>query len=63
MSRRAIRENIQLETGSIGPTEREGQYRSRELNIFPYCPTKTNAIIYLLFRLKIIINDSSLNYN
>ena len=25
----------------------EGQYRTQELNIFPYCPTKSSAIYYM----------------
>ena len=31
------------------PDQREGQYRTQELNIFPYCPTKGSAIIDLLY--------------
>ena len=31
------------------PDRREGQYRTRELNIFPYCPTLGSAIIDLLY--------------
>ena len=31
------------------PDRREGQYRARELNISPYCPTKSSAIIDLLY--------------
>ena len=31
------------------PDRREGQYRTRELNISPYCPTLGTAIIYLLY--------------
>ena len=33
------------------PDRREGQYRTRELNIFPYCPTQGSTIIDLLYDL------------
>ena len=33
------------------PERSEGQYRSRELNISPYCPTLRNAVIDLLYDL------------
>ena len=33
------------------PDRREGQFRTRELNIFPYCPTQESAIIDLLYDL------------
>ena len=31
------------------PDRREGQYRTRELNIYPYCLTLGSAIIDLLY--------------
>ena len=31
------------------PDRREGQYRTRKLNISTYCPTKNSAIIDLLY--------------
>ena len=31
------------------PHQREGQYRIRELNISPYCPTRGSAMIDLLY--------------
>ena len=33
------------------PERSEGQYRSRELNIPPYCPTQRSAVIDLLYDL------------
>ena len=39
--------NIQFDGGSIGPTAgpRECQYRTRELNISPYCMTQKECIM------------------
>ena len=33
----------------------EGQYRSRELNIPPYCPTQRSAVIDLLYDLHTVL--------
>ena len=38
------------------PERSEGQYRSRELNISPYCPTLRNAVIDLLYDLYFVIS-------
>ena len=37
------------------PERSEGQYRSRELNIPPYCPTQRSAVIDLLYDLHIVL--------
>ena len=39
------------------PERSEGQYRSRELNIFPYCPTLRNAVIDLLYDLHVLCHQ------
>ena len=41
------------------PERSEGQYRSRELNISPYCPTLRNAVIDLLYDLYFVISQAS----
>ena len=47
------------------PERSEGQYRSRELNIPPYCPTQRSAVLDLLYDLHTVLlvvhaQDSSL---
>ena len=37
------------------PERSEGQYRSRELNILPYCPTQRSAVIDLLYDLHTVL--------
>ena len=37
------------------PERSEGQYRSRELNIPPYCPTQRSAVIDLLYDLHTVL--------
>ena len=37
------------------PEHSEGQYRSRELNIPPYCPTQRSAVIDLLYDLHTVL--------
>ena len=44
------------------PDRREGQYRSRELNISPYCLTLGTAIIDLLYDLKKELAHTNLSY-
>ena len=44
------------------PERSEGQYRSRELNISPYCPTLRNAVIDLLYDLYFVISLINIYY-
>ena len=37
------------------PERSEGQYRSRELNIPPHCPTQRSAVIDLLYDLHTVL--------
>ena len=37
------------------PERSEGQYRSQELNIPPYCPTQRSAVIDLLYDLHTVL--------
>ena len=37
------------------PEHSEGQYRSRELNIPPYCPTQRSAVIDLLYDIHTVL--------